>query len=82
MHPNLGCDVWKMLFDFKLKEIEVKLKKVIMDQVKLWLPYITVNDVLFDKVDGNEHTISINIMFSLLGNNIDMQTMYLQIGNS
>ena len=53
-----------------------------MDQVKLWLPYITVNDVLFDKVDGNEHTISINIMFSLLGNNIDMQTMYLQIGNS
>ena len=82
MHPNLGCDVWKMLFDFKLKEIEVKLKKVIMDQVKLWLPYITVNDVLFDRVEGNEHTLSINIIFSLLGNNIDLQTMYLQIGNS
>ena len=82
MHPNFGCDVWKMLFDFKLKELETKLKKVIMDQVKLWLPYITINDVLFDRVDGNDHSLSINIMFSLLGNNIDMQTMYLQIGNS
>jgi len=81
MHPNFGCDVWKMLFDFKLKDIEVTLKKVIKDQVKLWLPYITINDVLFDRVDGNEQSLSINVIYSLLGNKIDMQTMYLTIGN-
>tara|TARA_R110000744_G_scaffold161015_4_gene277436 strand:- start:1337 stop:1885 length:549 start_codon:yes stop_codon:yes gene_type:complete len=81
MHPNFGCDVWKMLFDFELKQINVQLKKVIIEQTKMWLPYITVDDVLFDRVDGDDHTLSINIIFSLLGNKINMQTMNLTVGN-
>ena len=81
MHPNFGCDVWKMLFDFELKQIKVQLKKVIIDQVKLWLPYITINDVEFGRVGGDPQTLSMNIIFSLLGNKIDMQTMNLTVGN-
>jgi len=81
MHPNFGCDVWKMLFDFELKQIKVQLRKVIIDQVKLWLPYITINDVEFGRVGGDPQTLSMNIIFSLLGNKIDMQTMNLTVGN-
>jgi len=81
MHPNFGCDVWKMLFDFELKDIKIKLKKVIIEQVKIWLPYITINDVVFGRVGGDPQTLSINIIFSLLGNEFNTQTMNLNVGN-
>ena len=71
MNPNFGCDVWNLLFEqIDDASLNIKIENSIMDAVKTWLPYIKVEQIIFDYDDKDidANTISLDIKFSLASN--------------
>ena len=54
MNPTFGCDVWKVVFEpITPGEIEISLQETIIDAITTWLPYISVDNIVF-KYDEND----------------------------
>ncbi len=71
MNPEFGCDIWKLLFEPIIEgEIDSKIENTIVDAVSIWLPYLNIDEIIFD-YDSNDidnHTIGLDIKFSLASN--------------
>jgi phage baseplate assembly protein W len=71
MNPEFGCDIWKLLFEPIIEgEIDSKIENTILDAVSIWLPYLNIDQIIFD-YDSNDidnHTIGLDIKFSLVSN--------------
>jgi len=79
MHPEFGCDIWKSLFDPFTPKLASDLEKIIRKQIGIWLPYINVGDVSVT-AGGDENRMNINLEFALFNNDIDMETVAIEIG--
>jgi phage baseplate assembly protein W len=69
MQPDFGCDVWKVLFE-PIDNIEVSIENSIINAVSIWLPYLNINEIIFDYDDTDIDTnrVSLDIKFSLASN--------------
>jgi phage baseplate assembly protein W len=71
MNPEFGCDIWKLLFEPIIEgDIDSKIERTIIDAVSIWLPYLNIDEIIFD-YDNNDidnHTIGLDIKFSLTSN--------------
>lgn len=69
MQPDFGCDVWKVLFE-PIDNIEVSIENSIIDAVSKWLPYLNINEIIFDydENDIDTNRVSLDIKFSLISN--------------
>jgi hypothetical protein len=71
MQPEFGCDIWKLIFEPIIRDdIDSKIEFTINDAVKKWLPYLNIDEIVFDYDDASidKHTISLDIKFSLISN--------------
>jgi phage baseplate assembly protein W len=71
MQPEFGCDIWKLIFEPIIRDdIDNKIEFTINDAVKKWLPYLNIDEIVFDYDDASidKHTISLDIKFSLISN--------------
>jgi len=71
MNPEFGCDIWRLLFEPIIEEeIDKQIEDTIVDAVSTWLPYLNINEILFDydTNDIDSHTINLDIKFSLASN--------------
>ena len=71
MQPEFGCDIWKILFEPIIEgDIESKIEETILDAVNIWLPYLSIDTILFDYDDNDIDTnaIALEIQFSLKSN--------------
>ena len=71
MQPEFGCDIWKIIFEPIIEgDIESKIENSILDAVNIWLPYINVDNIIFDYDDNDIDTnkIQLEIQFSLKSN--------------
>jgi phage baseplate assembly protein W len=71
MQPEFGCDVWLLLFEPLSPDImERRIESTILDAVSKWLPYLNIDEIVFDydENDIDNHTISLDIKFSLVSN--------------
>ena len=71
MNPEFGCDIWKLLFEPIIEgEIDSKIERTIIDAVSIWLPYLNIDQIIFDYDDNDidNHTIGLDIKFSLASN--------------
>ena len=71
LNPTFGCDIWKVLFEQLDNElIENKIETSILDAVTEWLPYLNIDEIIFDyddkDIDNNK--INLEIKFSLVSN--------------
>lgn len=67
MQPEFGCDIWKLIFEQIVPEyLNLEIERTIVDAVNIWLPYISIDQILFDYDE----------------NDIDHNRIYLQIGFS
>ena len=66
MQPEFGCDVWKVLFE-PINNIETSIENSITNAVSIWLPYLNINEIIFDydENDIDMNRISLDIKFSL-----------------
>lgn len=69
MQPDFGCDIWKVLFE-PIDNIEVSIENAIINAVSIWLPYLNINEIIFDYDDNDidMNRVSLDIKFSLVSN--------------
>jgi len=84
MEPEFGCDIWKLIFEQIDGElIENKIENVIIDAVSIWMPYITINEIIFDydDIDIDNNKIFLDIKFSLASNPNLSDTLQINVNN-
>lgn len=68
MQPEFGCDIWRILFEPITSDIlDVEIERTILEAVNTWLPYVNIDQILFDydTNDIDNHRIFLQILFSL-----------------
>ncbi len=84
MEPEFGCDIWKIIFE-QIDEslIENRIESVILDAVSIWMPYIKIDQIVFDydnnDIDNNK--IFLDIKFSLVSNPTLSETLQINVNN-
>lgn len=82
MQPNFGCDVWKVLFE-PMVDIETALENSIISAVSIWLPYLNINEIVFDYDDNDtdNNRIALDIKFSLTSNPNLTESVQINVNN-
>lgn len=70
MQPEFGCDIWQILFEPIDDRISQKIEDSILDAIQTWLPYIQIQQIVFDYDDNDVDTnkIVLDIKFALSSN--------------
>jgi phage baseplate assembly protein W len=71
MQPEFGCEIWNVLFEqMDGDNIENRIETTINSAVSIWLPYLNINEIVFDydENDIDNNKISFDIKFSLKSN--------------
>ena len=83
-NPNFGCDIWDLLFEQINEEtIGTKIESSILDAVGTWLPYLNIEQIVFDYNDNDIDTnkISVDVKFSLKSNTTMTELLSITINN-
>jgi len=83
--PEFGCDVWKILFEPIINgEIDSRIENTIVEAVNIWLPYLNIDEIVFDYDDNDidSNTIILDIKFSLVSNPNMADTVTLNVSNN
>jgi len=84
MNPNFGCDIWGLLFEQINEEtISTKIESSILDAVGTWLPYLNIEQIIFDynEADIDTNKISVDVKFSLKSNTTLTELLSVTINN-
>lgn len=68
MQPEFGCDIWRLIFEPIVGEtIEQDIERSIIEAVDTWLPYVNIEEILFDynENDIDNNRIFLQVKFSL-----------------
>ena len=63
MHPDFGTSVYGYLFEPIDTTVEINLKESLTRDIKYWLPYIIINDIIVTSEGIDENTLHIAIKF-------------------
>lgn len=66
MHPDFGCDIYKVLFE-NIDNVNLPLDSLrdrIKEQVKFWMPYIMVNNIKIKIDEDKENVINISLNYT------------------
>lgn len=68
MQPEFGCDIWRLIFEqITTETLEFDIERTIVEAVNIWLPYLNIDQILFDydENDIDNHKIYLQVTFSL-----------------
>jgi phage baseplate assembly protein W len=85
MNPTFGCDIYKVLFEqMDGGLIENKIESTILDAVSNWLPYLSIDEIIFD-YDNNDidnNRINLELKFSLVSNPNLGESVTINVNNN
>jgi phage baseplate assembly protein W len=84
MQPEFGCDVWKLLFEpLVAGNIESSIETSITSAVETWLPYLNIDEIIFDynENDIDTNKIILDIKFSLKNNPKLLESVQINVNN-
>ena len=84
MQPDFGCDIHNLIFEQIVEEsIATDIENSILDAVNIWLPYINVDNIIFDYDDNDIDTnsIKLELQLSLKSNPSLTETLNVSINN-
>lgn len=84
MNPDFGCDVWRILFEPIVEgQIETQIENTITDAVSKWLPYLNIDEIVFDydENDIDTNRVNLEVKFSLTSNPNLSETVNITINN-
>ena len=65
MTPNFGVGIRKYLFEVVSDEVYAEIDSKIKQQVSLYMPYLKITRVQFDRDANNENRINMKIVYSV-----------------
>jgi phage baseplate assembly protein W len=76
-HPNFGIGIQGLLFENITPAIIKEVHEAIYNQIKLWLPYVTIKavDIDTDHIDMNE--LKVKLDYTVFNNDMDLQTVVI-----
>jgi phage baseplate assembly protein W len=84
MQPDFGCDIWKVLFEpITIGQVEASIEASIVDSVTKWLPYLNIDEIIFDFDDNDidNNKIALDIKFSLTSNPNLSESIQINVNN-
>ena len=84
MQPDFGCDIHNLIFEQIVEEsVATDIENSILDAVNIWLPYINVDNIIFDydENDIDANRITLEVQFSLKSNPSLTETLNVSINN-
>ena len=84
MQPEFGCDIHNLIFEQIVEEsVATDIENSILDAVNIWLPYINVDNIIFDydENDIDANRITLEVKFSLKSNPSLTETLNVSINN-
>ena len=85
MNPTFGCDIYKVLFEqMDGGLIESKIESTILDAVSNWLPYLSIDEIIFDYDDNDidNNRINLELKFSLVSNPNLGESVTINVNNN
>ncbi len=85
MNPTFGCDIYKVLFEqMDGGLIESKIESTILDAVSNWLPYLNIDEIIFDYDDNDidNNRINLELKFSLVSNPNLGESVTINVNNN
>ena len=85
LNPTFGCDIWKVLFEqMDGNLIENQIETSILDAVSIWLPYLSIDEIIFDYDDNDidNNRIGLDIKFSLISNPNLGESVQITVNNN
>ena len=76
-HPTFGIGVQGLLFENITPGLIKTLQQKIMDQIQIWLPYVTIKNIRLntDRIENNE--LSIGLDYIIFDNEMDLQSLVI-----
>lgn len=84
MQPEFGCDIWNLLFEPIIEEtISTQIENSIISAVDIWLPYLNIDNIIFDydENDIDSNKINVEVKFSLKSNPSLSESINVNINN-
>lgn len=84
MQPDFGCDIWELIFEPIVEEtISTKIENSILSAVGIWLPYLNIDNIIFDydENDIDSNKINLEVKFSLKSNPSLTESINVNINN-
>jgi phage baseplate assembly protein W len=84
MQPEFGCDIWRILFEPIVDGvIEQKIESSIVEAVEMWLPYLNIDEIIFDydENDIDANRIALDVKFSLKSNRNLGESVTINVNN-
>jgi phage baseplate assembly protein W len=83
-NPTFGCEIWNIIFEPIIEDtINSKIESSILDAVSIWLPYLEIQQIVFDyddkDIDANK--IFLDIKFALKSNPSLTENLNLTVKN-
>lgn len=80
MQPEFGCPLTELVFENITDELETKIEDAITDSIDMWLPYISVEDIIIDISDElrDKNTVKVSLTFRI-GENVDLNELTFTI---
>ena len=80
MQPEFGSDLQNLIFDFNDDELPSKIEDAIGSAIQLWLPYVSIQDILVENgnYERDNNLVNITISFSVL-NNPELNSVTLNV---
>jgi len=75
--PNLGMNLRASTFEQITEESIYSIQNVILDKLKVWLPFVEIRDV---KVKQEDNTLRLNIVFNITQDPNTLESVSIEIG--
>jgi phage baseplate assembly protein W len=81
MHPDLGCDLNKSIFEFLDGILTTDIDNKIRTQFQYWLPYIFINELTVTP-SPDENSVFVKLTISLSGSEFDTRSIILEVNRT
>ena len=80
LQPEFGCPLTELVFENITDELETKIEDSITDSINMWLPYITVEDIVIDISDEMKDRNKVNVSLGFrIGEDINLNQLTFTI---
>lgn len=66
MDPLFGVGLKRFLFSMSLEQVYGEISSKIVEQVNIYMPFLAIHDVIFNKDDEDETKIYVTVQYSIV----------------